>query len=323
MESQEKSLNGGRGRILVVDDSVVVRALVGGCLRRAGFDVAEADTGKEALRLLEHEAFDVVITDLNMPEMGGLAMLAELRKKRLSPEVIILTGSRAGDVDSAVSALRLGAHDYLTKPPQSADAIIVTVERALEKKRLRDENARLVKDLQTLSLTDPLTGLPNRRAFDEALRHEKARARRHAQTLAVVMFDIDHFKRVNDTYGHGGGDVVLKHFATTLSRVLRSDDVLYRIGGEEFAALLPETTPTAALEAAARVLAVVAASPVQYEDAKVRITVSAGVACTKGLDDGKNVVAEADAALYAAKRGGRNRVFLPLTTPRAQASLAS
>ena len=322
METQEKNQKATRGKVLVVDDSAVVRALVGSCLKGAGFEVAQADNGLAALRLLGNGCFDVVVTDLNMPEMNGLAMLARIRQQQLSPEVIILTGSQAQDVQSAIQALRLGAHDYLTKPPQSPEAIIHTVEKALEKKHLRDENARLVKELQNLSLQDPLTGLSNRRAFDQALVHEKARARRQGQTLAVVMLDIDHFKKVNDTYGHLGGDAVLKHFASVVSGVLRRGDVLFRFGGEEFVALLPETTPTGALEAAARVLAAVAESPTQYEDATVRITSSAGVAFTNGKDDSRDVVAEADAALYEAKRGGRNRVFLPLQRPASLMSVA-
>jgi diguanylate cyclase (GGDEF)-like protein len=315
MKTQGRQHEVAGAKELVVDDSAVVRALVGSCLRDAGFEVAEAANGVAALKLLGHGSFDVVITDLNMPEMGGLAMIAQIRELSLHPEVIILTGSRAQDVQAAIQALRLGAHDYLTKPPQSPDAIVLTVEKAVAKKRLRDENARLVRELQALSLKDPLTGLSNRRAFEEAIVHEKARARRHWHTLAVVLLDIDHFKKINDTYGHRGGDAALKHFARIVSGALRRGDSLFRVGGEEFAALLPETTPTGALEAAARVVAAVAASPIEYEDATVRITTSAGVACTDGLDDGSDVVAVADAALYEAKRGGRNRVFFPMRNP--------
>ena len=311
MEKQKEERKAAGARILIVDDSAVVRALVGNCLKNAGYEVAEANNGVVGLRQLQANSFDVVITDLNMPEMGGLAMLAQIRHQALGPEVIILTGSLAQDVDSAVKALRLGAHDYLTKPPQSPDTILFTVERALEKKRLRDENARLLQALQTLSLTDALTGLPNRRSFDEALVHEKARARRHGHTLSVVMLDIDHFKKVNDTYGHGGGDLALKHFASTASRVLRTGDLLYRLGGEEFVALLPETTSSGALEASARILWTLASSPVEIDGTSVRITASAGVACTKGKGDGRDILGEADEALYEAKRGGRNRVFLP------------
>jgi diguanylate cyclase (GGDEF)-like protein len=321
MGEREKDL-AGRGKVLVVDDSAVVRALVGGCLRKAAFEVVEADDGITALQLLRTSECDVVITDINMPKMGGLAMIAQIRAQALSPEVIILTGSRAQDVECAVEALRLGAHDYLTKPPANPEAIVRAVERALEKKRLRDENARLLKELRKASLTDPLTGLPNRRAFEDALGRERARARRQGTTLSLVLFDLDHFKDVNDTLGHDGGDEVLRHFARTVSGLLRGGDALYRVGGEEFAALLPDTTPTGALEAAARILGAVATRPVRYHDAMLSVTSSAGVACTNG-EESHRVVADADAALYQAKRGGRNRVFLPLPQPARQMAMAS
>jgi diguanylate cyclase (GGDEF)-like protein len=297
-------------RILIVDDSAFVRAFVGKCLKGAGYDVAEASNGAVALQALETGSYDVVISDLKMPEMDGLAMLAQIRRQALGPEVIILTGSLARDVDSAVNALRLGAHDYLTKPPQSPDTIIFTVERALEKKRLRDENARLLRELQAMSLTDSLTGLPNRRSFEESFIREKARARRHQQTLSLVMLDIDHFKKINDTYGHGGGDLALKHFAKTVGSTLRKGDALYRLGGEEFVAVLPATSSTGALEASARLLATLAASRVEIDGVSVQITASAGVACTQGVDDGADLLGEADAALYEAKRSGRNRAVV-------------
>jgi two-component system chemotaxis family response regulator WspR len=323
MANQKQSLKAAPARILMVDDSAVVRALVSGCLRSAGYEVEEASNGAIALRALEAGSFDLVITDLKMPEMGGLAMLAQIRRRDLGPEVIILTGSLAQDINSAVSALRLGAHDYLTKPPQSPETIIFTVERALDKKRLRDENARLLDELQTLSLTDPLTGLPNRRNLDGALVHEKARALRHRQTLSVAMMDIDHFKKVNDTYGHGGGDLALKHFASIVSSTLRKGDVLYRLGGEEFVALLPATSPTDALQVCTRILWRLASSPLEIDGGPLRITASAGVACTRGIEDGTDLLGEADSALYEAKRGGRNRAILSAPRPTARLSQAS
>jgi diguanylate cyclase (GGDEF)-like protein len=312
-----------RAKVLVVDDSNVVRAVVAGCLKGAGFEVGEARSGVAALELLGTTAYDVVITDLNMPEMGGLAMIARMREQHIGgPEVIVLTGSRAEDVQSAIEALRLGAHDYLAKPPSSPKTIVGAVEKALEKKRLREENASLLRQLNALSLTDSLTGVPNRRAFDAALDRETARARRHHRSLALLMFDIDHFKKVNDVHGHQAGDQALRHFAATVSGLLRKGDSLYRLGGEEFVALLPETSAIGALEAAARILQGVAQSPVVDGGLRFGITSSAGVACTEGQESAEALLAEADAALYAAKRGGRNRAFLPTTALHADLKAA-
>jgi diguanylate cyclase (GGDEF)-like protein len=299
------------GRVLVVDDSRVVRAVVARALKSGNYDVREADSGTAALKLLAREPHDVVITDLRMPGLDGFELLAQV--KRLDPdvEVIVLTGSHAKDVSCAVRALRLGAHDYLAKPPASADEVLLTVERALEKKRLKDSNRRLLQELQHMSRRDPLTGVLNRRSLDEALGREIARARRHGHALSVMILDLDHFKQVNDTYGHPGGDEVLRAFARVVGSRLREEDVLYRYGGEEFLAVLPETDPQGALAAAERVVAAVAETPVPVAGTRLRVTVSVGVAAlSPSVADAAELVARADEALYAAKSGGRNRAVM-------------
>jgi PleD family two-component response regulator len=154
--------------VLVADDDRVIRRLVSARLRVAGYRVAEASDGVAALAEFEREPVPVVVTDLNMPRLDGLGLLAALRSREQPPEVIVLTGTRASDVEAAVQALRLGAHDYISKTPASLDAVTLAVERAVEKWQLRAENARLLGDLHRLSLTDGLTGVGNRRAFDEA-----------------------------------------------------------------------------------------------------------------------------------------------------------
>lgn len=294
-----------RGSVLVVDDSAVVRAIVSRCLARAGFFVEQAENGASALRMLAASAHDVIVTDLGMPELDGFGLLASVKKVAPSSEVIILTGTHAQDVAAAVRALRLGAHDYLSKPLKNADEVVLTVERALEKKRLRDENERLLRALQAQSRTDALTGLPNRRCLDADLGHHIARSKRHGQTMSVMMLDLDHFKSINDTHGHQGGDEVLRAFAVIASSTLRAGDVLYRLGGEEFVALLPHADLREGLGAAGRVVEAVAASPIQVGHSLVRVTTSAGVASLAG--DGSDLLARADAALYLAKRSGRNQ----------------
>jgi two-component system cell cycle response regulator len=298
-----------RGSVLVVDDSRLVRTVVGHHLKAAGFSVDEADNGQTAMHILSKGSYDVIITDLKMPELDGFGVLAAVKRLGLSVEVIILTGAHAQDMSSAVRALRLGAHDYLTKPPANADEVILTVERAVEKKRLRDENKRLLHELESLSRTDALTGVPNRRSFDQALTQETARARRYGSALGVVVLDIDHFKKINDTHGHQGGDEVLRSFARTVGGALREGDVLFRYGGEEFVALLPYADQAGAMKAAERLVKAVAASPIRVGSTMVNVTTSAGVAALASSDaDGLSLVARADGALYEAKRNGRNRV---------------
>jgi diguanylate cyclase (GGDEF)-like protein len=279
-------------------------------LEAANYAVEQADNGDQALEMIEKGSFDVVITDLRMPGLDGFEVLQAA--KRLAPgvEVIILTGTHTQDMSAAVRALRLGAHDYLTKPPPYPDEVVLAVERAMEKRHLRETNARLLRQLEESSLTDALTGMPNRRAFDRALEQEVARARRHKHPLSFVMLDIDHFKSVNDACGHDGGDEVLRAFTHTVSGELREGDTLYRYGGEEFVAILPHADGPGAMATARRMVAAVAGSPVRVGPATVRITTSAGVSCLHMEGDGRDAISRADAALYTAKKDGRNRACL-------------
>jgi two-component system cell cycle response regulator len=311
---------GQRGRILVVDDSRLVRRVVAGFLRKGGYVVDEAEDGRIALSLLGTSNYDVVVTDLNMPGVDGFAVLEAVRNGSSGTEVIILTGAGANDAAIAVRALRLGAHDFLTKPPSGSSEVILTVERALEKKRLRDANAMLVRQLEALTRTDALTGAANRRALDETMSREHTRARRYDLSLSVIVADLDHFKRVNDEHGHAAGDEVLKAFVQRAGEVFRECDGLFRTGGEEFVIVLPHTDPEGALAAAQRLVDAVAARPLR--PGLGTITVSAGVASAQGKAlAGFDLVAAADAVLYQAKGAGRNRaVAAPAPSPRAAAA---
>jgi diguanylate cyclase (GGDEF)-like protein len=298
-------------QVLVVDDTALVRKLIAARLRGAGYRVTEASDGQAALEQFRRQASSVVITDLNMPRLDGLGLLAALRRHEHAPEVILLTGSRATDAQAAVQALRLGAHDYIAKDASAGDEVVLAVQRATQKWRLRGENARLLDDLRRLSLTDSLTNVGNRRAFDEALSVEVARARRHQRDLALVLLDLDHFKRINDTLGHRAGDDVLAALAHRVRSLLRASDRLFRYGGEEFAVLLPEATLHTGLEAARRLVRGIAERPLSAGGRSVAITCSAGVDGLRTADaaDGGELVARVDAALYSAKRVGRNRAL--------------
>lgn len=297
----------GKGRVLIVDDSRVVRLVVAGYLRSAGYDVAEADDGAEAVARLANGGADVVITDLNMPGVDGFEVLAAARRADDGVEVIILTGAHADDMTAAVKAMRLGAHDYLVKPPSGAEEVVLAVERAMEKKRLRDTNQMLLKQLETLSLTDALTRVGNRRAFDQALERECARALRHRHPLALALLDVDHFKAVNDSHGHAAGDQLLRHVALTAASVLRLGDSFYRYGGDEFVAILPVADLEGGVEVGRRQLAALAAAPLSLGGTLVVVTASIGVACLEAAG-GHYALARADSALYEAKHTGRNRV---------------
>jgi diguanylate cyclase (GGDEF)-like protein len=296
------------GRVLVVDDARTVRRLLTGFLRRAGYRVLAAADGEEALARLSQRPFDVVVTDLNMPRRSGLDLLEAIRRMDQPPEVIILTGTHAEDIQAAVRALRLGAHDYLTKPPGSLDEVSLAVQRALEKKRLREEKARLLGELSVLSHTDGLTQVGNRRALDEALVREGERSRRHGFPLSVALVDLDHFKRINDELGHRAGDEVLVLFAHRLRAVVRSADRIFRYGGDEFAVLLPHANLQGAERVGARIVTATEERPFRARQRLVRLTCSVGVASLRANEEPEALLDRADAALYRAKERGRSRV---------------
>ncbi len=301
-------------RVLVVDDSVTVRKIMVGYLRGAGHHVGEAADGAQALEQLGTDRYDVVLTDLQMPVLDGFGLLDAIRSRSLDTEVIILTGSE--DMESAVRALRAGAHDFLRKPPSGGIEVVLTVERAAEKKRMRETNLRLMRELEALSRIDALTGLLNRRVFDENLQAETTRSRRYRLPLSLVILDLDHFKAVNDRLGHPAGDAVLKQFATIARAQTRDGDTLCRYGGEEFAILLAHTPLSGALDVARRLVATTAKAPFVVGEARLSVTVSAGVASLDAADDsGQALLRAADAALYDAKRAGRNQALgAPVTT---------
>jgi two-component system cell cycle response regulator len=307
----------GTGRVLVVDDSALVRTIVGRILEREGFDVRTAEDGTDALRLIGAEPFEAVVSDLSMPGLDGFDLLVAIRALEVPPEVVFLSGARADDFTAAVRALRLGAHDFLTKPPREED-LVHSVNRAVETHRLREENRRLLLALERETRTDPLTGAGNRRAFAESLRLEMSRSRRYGSPLGLAVFDLDHFKRTNDTWGHAGGDEVLRAFADRARASQRDGDALFRLGGEEFAMLLPCTDVPGTLAAAERLLSDLRENPVPFGGESIPVTASAGVTGLEPKDgSGEDLLSRADAALYVAKRSGRDRAeaSLPVEQP--------
>jgi two-component system chemotaxis response regulator CheY len=306
-------------RVLVADDSPVVRAILWDCLNTAGYHVSLAVDGQAALDAVDAQPFDVVITNLHMPRLGGLGVLEGIKRRGLATEVVILTGS--DEMDDAVRALRLGAHDYLLKPPQRLEEIVLTVERAAEKKRLQDENSRLMRELTLVSRTDFLTGLPNRRAAEEALDRELDRVRRYGTSLGVAMLDLDHFKSVNDRLGHDAGDDVLRWFARMAADAFRQSDSVFRFGGEEFVALLPAVTFEGATDACRRFVERVAGTPLRLEGGTLTLTCSIGLTAAQPSDATfASVLARADRALYQAKAQGRNRLVSHQPKAASQAS---
>ncbi len=307
----------GATRVLIADDSAVVRAVVREELESAGYDVVEAADGRQALDAVAGGRFSVLLLDVEMPVLDGFATITALKADPATSDlpVVFLTGR--ADTADVVEALRLGAHDYLRKPPERAE-LLARVSAAVEVTGLRQELRRRGEELDRQTRTDHLTGLFNRRHLEEHLTSMLSSARRHSHPLAVLLIDVDHFKRVNDTSGHQAGDTVLIELARRMTHVVRSEDVLGRWGGEEFLLLCPLTDLDGATVLAERLRAAVGSEPVAMTDvAPLPVTVSIGGAVLpgEGAADAREVLLRAaDEQLYLAKDAGRDRARLTSLT---------
>lgn len=299
-------------KVLIADDDPVSRKLIERSLTRAGYLVSSAKNGREAMELLQEKFYPIVITDWMMPEMSGKDLCQAIRAHEFPGYIYVMMLTALDTKDDIIVGLQAGADDYLTKPFNQAElmARLSTARRILD---LEGSLRRANEAILVLSVTDPLTGVFNRGYMNTRLPDEILRAFRYDRPLSVVMCDIDHFKRVNDTFGHQAGDAVLQHFATGLGQIVRANiDWVARYGGEEFVVVLPETTLDGASFAAERLRKHVEGLVISHEGREIRITASFGVA-GRDRTSGANLrpetlIGDADSCLYRAKNEGRNRV---------------
>lgn len=310
--------------ILVVEDDPEINSLMALTLRVEDYDVMQARDGDQALKLIGERAPDLILLDVMMPRVSGYDVAHALQDKPSTSHIPIIFVTAKTEMEDRVFGLEM-AVDYVCKP-FAAPELLARVRAALRVRKLQDELRVSNEQLSRLATTDPLTGLNNRRSFDGHIEDELRRAQRFGHALALVMFDLDRFKAVNDNWGHPQGDAVLQAFSQVLRRSSRRIDTVARIGGEEFAAILPATEEAGARSFAEKVRLMTEALslPLHGHDSAgtvedqttIRITVSSGVAVTTGLDDGQTPVPQlsqalmqaADRLLYASKQAGRNRV---------------
>jgi two-component system cell cycle response regulator len=294
------------GTVLIADDSLVIRAVVRSGLEDEGYRVIEAVDGLAALERCRQEPPDVVLLDIEMPGLDGYQVLSELKSDAdLKNIPVVFLTSRSG-MDDVVAGLRGGAHDYLKKPFEPAE-LLARVGSAIHVKKLQDEVQQRNAELDRISRTDGLTGLFNRRHLDEELARRNTDSLRHHEPICLLLLDLDHFKHINDTYGHPAGDLVLRAFADRISLGLRAGDIAGRWGGEEFLVILPRTDLAGALEVAERIRSATAAAPVTAAGQGIDVRVSGGCALGPG-DSVEALVHLADQCLYQAKHRGRNRI---------------
>lgn len=289
--------------ILIADDDEDFRGLLVRRARRMGLVVLEATDGLQAMETIRAQPVDVIVIDVYMPGLSGLEVAAAARQLDPDVQLIVLTGSAT--LETAIGALRAGAFDYLTKPLESLDAFEISLSRALEHRWLLREKQRLFAEVQRLAVTDPLTGLYNRRKVDEVLEVEIERSRRYGRSLSLVMLDIDRLKAINDEHGHSVGDAVLQALARAIRNSVRKVDYPTRLGGDEFLAVLPEADLREAARVAARIFNHIAALKVEG----VSFSVSAGVAQWRPeYSTPEDFLRAVDQALYYAKEAGPQQI---------------
>ncbi|MBE9486107.1 MAG: diguanylate cyclase [Chloroflexi bacterium] len=304
--------------LLIIDDSKAIRSQVAQIFSdgKLFVNILQAADGIEGFKLLVNNQVDLILCDIEMPGMDGLKFLAMLQSREDLREKPVIMLTSHDDLDTKVKGLESGASDYITKPFEPSE-MVARVRIHMQLKTLQDELRRSNQLLLELAQTDPLTHLCNRRYLYEKLAVELNRCYRSTSPISLIMADIDHFKRVNDQYGHQVGDEVLVKISDLLQEKLRTYDLAARYGGEEFCLVLPETDLHAARNIAERIRQRVESLSLAPPMERDKMTMSFGVAAYDGTHDGTidELIRAADDALYEAKNGGRNQVKTKEITP--------
>jgi diguanylate cyclase (GGDEF)-like protein len=295
--------------ILIIEDTQGVREELCRVVESLGYRAIGAQSGLEGLRLVRDCHPSLVLLDVVMPSLDGYKVASLIKAQPGFTPVVLLTG--LNDLDSKRRGQAAGADDFVTKPVVPLE-LNIRIAAMLRIKALHNQLDAANRRLAELAETDPLTALANRRGFDVSFGDEFARARRYRRELALLMVDIDHFKKVNDQHGHPVGDQVLRAVAQTLASEVRQSDRVGRLGGEEFAVLAPEINAPGALTLAERLRRAVEELNIPIGNGSLRVTISIGVNYWNGLEEVEmsDLLKHADEALYKAKQGGRNRSLL-------------
>lgn len=299
-------------QILLVEDSATLRYAMSGYIRDAGHEPVVAQSGEEALQMIEHTSFDLIIMDVEMPGLNGFETTRLMREWLGEHWVPIIFVTGKADDSSVEEGIEAGGDDYLTKPvsPIILKAKIRAMQRIVD---MRDQLREVNDELERLSQRDSLTHLYNRRTFSDLGKQQWAQAKRNQSPLSIIMLDIDHFKLFNDHYGHPAGDSCLKQVSGALQRALqRPSDIVARYGGEEFIVLLPNTNLSGAKVVGENVRRAIFELQIAHERSTTEkvVTASVGIAtCThttgRTLD---SLIEQADNMLYQAKNAGRNQI---------------
>ena len=301
-------------KVLLVDDDELMLEHLKTLVAAAGYSVTTASGGEAALEALEREFSPIVILDRNMPGMDGLALCRAIRERMYSGYVYLMLLTVQDSEGDILAGLDAGADDYLSKRASNAQLVarLRTARRILS---LEQSLRTMLEERRQMAMTDSLTGAHNRRYFVRHLGRELKRIARHGGELSLLALDIDHFKRINDGYGHAAGDEVLKQLVQRVQKSLpREYDWCARLGGEEFAVVLPYTGLAGAKVVAEKLRSNIAAEPMRIGSELLPVTVSVGVSSLEVLGavvTVETLLADADRYLYQSKEKGRNCVSSP------------
>ncbi len=295
-------MNDSRPLILIVEDSSVNGKLCERLLNKNGFDTAVCSDGESAIEFVNSNSPDLILLDIIMPGIDGYEFCRVIKNNPKIRHTPIIFLSSMNDEKSIIKGFESGAVDFVTKPFRHQE-LIARTKTHIELKQTKEKLLRM-------AITDELTGLVNRRYFMGRLLHEYERIRRYESVFTLLMIDLDHFKNVNDSFGHQAGDVILRTVSDTMKLSLRLSDIIGRIGGEEFAVILPETELGPGMIIGDRLRKRAEALEIPHKECKIRMTISIG-ASQSSKDDLSidEVLQRADLALYRAKENGRNRIY--------------
>lgn len=309
-------------RVLIVDDDASILGVVAEVLEDDGYNVTTAASGEEAIALLEDQQFALVMSDIRLPGINGVAVLEHVNKVATRTNVIMITSHAS--LETSIDAIKHGAYDYLLKPFEDLSLISSAAKRAVDAYNLELERSQLIRSLKLsnqelarvnqvlhgLAIRDGLTNLFNHRYINEVLDKQIASASIETTDLALIFVDVDKFKVFNDEHGHQNGDVILRELSSLMRENVRKKDIVARWGGEEFVIACPDTDDGTATQLAESLRAAIAQHAFMKGmlQSQVRITISAGVASLSKYKSKSALVEAADAALYEAKDNGRDQV---------------
>ena len=299
-----------QSRILVVDDIKTNCDVLKRRLENNTFLVEVSMSGKDALEKIAKEKFDLVLLDVLMPEVNGLEVLIKIREEYSADKLPVIMVSSFDDVESISKCIQLGASDYLPKPVNST-ILTQKVASTLERKSLREREEQLLSELHRQAITDEMTGVPNRRyVFEQLERSFDDIEKNSKEHFATAIFDIDHFKNVNDTYGHAAGDEIIKKVCNLATSIIKSPNIFGRIGGEEFLAVIFNDSENHLRQICEKIRTSVEKEETLFDNQKISVTLSGGVCFSNESSSVSDLVNKADERLYLAKKNGRNKFYL-------------